>query len=602
MTTSTTGHDTPETLVPVTKLVRSFNTPCVLLDHDGRVLQDNAAARALAPSLWAEGAPADWQEMRGVAPDFPDSVPVRVTAGSSGPEMRLSRIGGNRAHVYLLYATTQDRQFVGLLARTTHDIRTELQTILAANDLLRDPGRLPTGEPQVLHDNIRQAAGRSLELIDAALDLTRGEYGRLDPAHTTFSPSRCIATTVQRMKPLARTTGNEIILDIPETPTSVIGRPDLVETIAQNLLSNAVKYTRNGNINVTVQEALRPDTGTCDFTIVFRDTGIGIPEREQARILLPFQAGELRDADWRSTGIGTFIVQKSLDTLGGTLKLDSTPEEGTCFTVSFTLPLTQDRARAASAGHPLEDDAEGQPVADARLLLVEDNEVNRRLLLQVLRSAGAVVDSATDGAEALARLQSDGPDYDLVLLDLTMSGFDGLALACRLLHTPVARPPRIAALSGQSTPDDGFSYALLGISEIIYKPVRPRDLVRRVGVLLSTPSIAGLNDRPDVLNAALVNELREEMGHETADNLMRRAIDEAQALGDMLSDETTITSPRENIHSALGSSGMTGLGRIEHALRVIQAVSKLRAPGTAAMREALHLLRDAIRVTKGVMP
>ncbi|WP_306006654.1 ATP-binding response regulator [Aquicoccus porphyridii] len=609
MTSSTTGPDGTYLPDTITASLSAVVTPCQVLDTDGRVLFTNPAGEKIGAHHFAF---ADWPSLRDAAPIAPAALPVSalyrsidsptVEPSSYTPprQVLISRIGEGANALFLLQAPVDEPERARLLGQAVHDIRTELQTIVAAADML---GR-PEPDDAPLHDSLSSAASRALTLITEVLDQARTEYRPVAQKDTDFSVAALLRDTVARLSPLTRRNGNVLVTDIADPPDGprVFGSAASLEALTTNLLSNAAKFTHDGTIRVALTESTHSDDPTRRaFILIVQDTGIGISETGHAYYPSPFHT-ETGKLPFSGTGIGTHIIQQAIAALDGKLQIESRPGKGSRFTINFSLPLA-----ISEAGHdadPAEVDRADDLLAGANLLVVEDNDVNRSLFERCLSNVGAAVSVAPGGRDAFDLLTAKTAGYDLVLLDLEMPDIDGFALVIRLLlredvdDTPLPMP-RIVALSGHQGENWSAACDALGIETMIEKPIGSHMLCRRVASLLAEPAPITRQPRPTaVLNQSLFEELREDMGEEIALSLAKRALDEARSLRDQILLSGVTQKRREAIHSALGSSGLTGLAMVEHALRVIQAVSRLRPDESQAMRAASDLLHQTIERTE----
>jgi CheY-like chemotaxis protein len=279
----------------------------------------------------------------------------------------------------------------------------------------------------------------------------------------------------------------------PDVPQTLRTDPTRLRQILINLLGNAVKFTQSGEITVHVDcpglhesPAARRDPEPSDAPVALhrvrfrvRDTGIGMSDVQLARLFRPFTQGDasvLRR--FGGTGLGLAISRRLAELLGGELSVRSVVGEGSVFTLRLPVdhPPTPDHgadaASGASAGGPVPPAALAGPVPVRRLLVVEDNAINRLLAAETLGMLGSRVVLAEDGRQALERL-GDEP-FDLILMDLQMPGMDGIE-ATRAIRERETRlglaPTPIVALTGNSASDYGEACAQAGMNGFLVKPV-----------------------------------------------------------------------------------------------------------------------------------
>jgi len=583
------GIDAPRSL---SELLQGLAMPCLLIDEAGAVKLRNPAARTQGQPLWPATPPENWAELRASIPKFPETTPISAAIAHPGRRLVASRIDGTTTggtH-YLLQCPVDEAERAMQLAAAVHDVRTDLQTIIAASDL-----SAPTADNPVLRDSIAPAAEHALMLITAALDLARLEFLHATPARDRLQVVTVVRETAERLMPLARKNGLGFRIDLPAETRLVEALAQPIVTITQNLLSNAFKFTREGEVRLSLSETPAEAAGWSDYCLTVEDTGEGFHGAAREALLAPFRTGAHGTPYQTGTGIGTYLVQKAIAALNGKMDTTTPAQGGTRIVARFALPLAEEQVSPPEA--EAADTVHDTSLAGMRILILDDNATNLNLFLRTLAQVGAVAEGAADGRQALAQLTADGTSYDLVLLDLTMEGLDGIALATTLLSDWPKAGLRLAALTGHDDDNTRAACRVLGMRETIEKPIRPRELCRKIAELTARP-FSPSPQPAAALNQELVSELIEDMGEDIAVSLMRRALKEASDLFDDLVRKGVTAEGRNGIHSALGSTGLTGLARVEFALRVVQAVSRIRDSGSPAMTAAMDLLQRALLETQ----
>lgn len=484
-------------------------------------------------------------------------------------------------------------------AVTAHDIRNELQTILASVDLFAESTDHDDASVRQSVDNIRNATERALDLANGLLTSARAEHDRSKETSSVFQVGARASEITERMRALATKNGNEIKVEINTFDNLLTGHSGLVDTIVQNLLGNANKFTRNGMICLTVSEDIAPDNQHCRVTLSVEDTGEGIAEEDLHRLFLPYESGSARNGDASGFGIGTYAVAEAVKAMGGDIEVDSKLGIGSRFTANFSLPLaekdTSIDVHEPSAGR------RDRTTRKPRLLVVDDNQINLDLFVKALSVEAETVTSATSGDAAVDCIRNANPPYVLVLTDLNMPETDGLALAIDLIRSGTSKLPLIAALTAEADDSCLEICKALGMVDVIRKPVRPHDLRKRIRNIWDSAELTRAATSWMVLDTSVTYELNEEFGQQVANKMMRRALEEAERLLSSLTVNKGKLPDRGVIHSAVGSAGMTGLSQLDHALRVVQAVSKVRSAESAAFSAAFYLLKDAIDKTDQVL-
>lgn len=365
-----------------------------------------------------------------------------------------------------------DRIRRDFLAAVSHDLRTPLNAMIGATELLHETSLDPTQRDYVLR--CQRAGDRLLTLIEMLLELSRIEAGHLRIQESAFEPGALLEQHIDLLEPRAQYKGITIHWDIaPDVPAVLFGDARLIGQIISNLLDNALKYTETGWIEV---RADRCAPGWIRFRVT--DTGWGIPEDEHATIFEEFTQSAHRKGDPGGLGLGLKICREVVHRLGGSITVASAPGAGASFSVELPLgeppeppgrtadaPAAYERPRAPSNGHT--------PDADVNVLVAEDDPTSAWLLQALLEKQGCRVDVAEDGHRALERTQS--ARYDLIFMDVNMPGRSGEDVVSAIRQRESAKDkPRtpIIAVSAHAS-DEVFARLLdAGCDDYITKPIR----------------------------------------------------------------------------------------------------------------------------------
>jgi PAS domain S-box-containing protein len=357
------------------------------------------------------------------------------------------------------------------LANMSHEIRTPMNGILGMAHLMRRSGVTP--EQAVQLDKIDAAAQHLLGIINDILDISKIEAGKFVLEEAPIAVNTVLGNVSSILFEKARAKGIHLLIETEPLPPNLIGDPTRLQQAVLNYATNAIKFTEKGS--VTLRTSKGEETASSVLVrLEVQDTGIGIPPETLPRLFSAFeQADSSTTRKYGGTGLGLAITRRLAELMGGKAGAESTPGMGSTFW--FTVLLKKGTVAATTRAEEV--DAEAilrQRHAGKRVLVADDEPINREIAQMQLEAAGLVVDGAADGAEAIALAQTTA--YAAIFMDMQMPNIDGLDATRRIRDIPGYRETPIIAMTANAFAEDKTRCLDAGMNDFLIKPFDPKTL------------------------------------------------------------------------------------------------------------------------------
>lgn len=486
------------------------------------------------------------------------------------------------------------------LANMSHEIRTPMNGIIGMVDLLS--GTSLDAEQQQYVDVVRKSSRTLLNILNDILDLSKIEAGKMQLRETVVYLPAVFDKLYALFSQQAKSQHIRFSYSLPEPGRRYVYADETrLLQILSNLTSNALKFTEpQGEVHIQLQ-LIEETSGESFFKVAVQDSGIGIEQSQLKNLFLSFnQIDNSSSKTYGGTGLGLVISKELCQLMGGEIGVSSSPGKGSTFWFTF-LAKNAEESEFVDKDNEFLKEMQETPFLrlNPRILLVDDNEVNRQVGSIILEKAGCRVDQVKNGFEALAACKTEA--YDLILMDIQMPEMDGIETTARLRKTYKNMPP-VIAMTAYSMQEERQNILASGLDDYIAKPIKANALIRKLKDYLlpqalpddkqEVPAMAPGKDT--IIDQETLRQLAKWGGDGLVESSLKEFREEAEELireaNQALSQED-YTHAKNQLHSLKGSAGTLGIVQVAELAARLE--DKIKEKAFNLVREEFPLLEKA---------